>query len=44
VNYLLVAALFLGELAYRRVRFPRYRHASPLQLLRNVRRSGLFER
>jgi uncharacterized membrane protein len=44
VNYLLVAALFLGEVAWRRVRFPHYRHASPLELVRNVRRSGLFER
>lgn len=44
VNYLLVAALFLGELAYRRVRFRNYRHQSPLQLLRNVRRTSLFER
>jgi uncharacterized membrane protein len=44
VNYLLVAVLFLGEVAWRRVRFPHYRHASPLELLRNVRRSGLFER
>ena len=44
VNYLLVAALFLGELAYRRVRFRNYRHQSALQLLRNVRRARLFER
>jgi uncharacterized membrane protein len=44
VNYLLVAALFLGEFVYRRLRFPRYRHQSPLQLLRNVRRTSLFER
>ena len=44
VNYLLVAALFLGELAYRRLRFRNYRHQSPLQLLRNVRRTSLFER
>ena len=44
VNYLLVAALFLGEFAYRRLRFRNYRHQSPLQLLRNVRRTNLFER
>jgi uncharacterized membrane protein len=44
VNYLLVAALFLGEFVYRRVRFRNYRHQSPLQLLRNVRRTSLFER
>jgi len=40
----LVGALFLGEFAYRRVRFRNYRHHSPLQLLRNVRRTKLFER
>jgi len=44
INYLLVGALFLGEFAYRRVRFRNYRHHSPLQLLRNVRRTNLFER
>jgi len=44
VNYVLVVALFLGELAYRRLRFRNYRHQSPLQLLRNVRRTNLFER
>jgi len=44
INYLLVGALFLGEFAYRRVRFRNYRHHSPLQLLRNVRRAKLFER
>jgi uncharacterized membrane protein len=44
VNYLLVAALFLGEFLYRRLRFRSYRHQSPLQLLRNVRRTNLFER
>ncbi len=44
INYLLVGALFLGEFAYRRVRFRNYRHQSPLQLLRNVRRTNLFER
>jgi uncharacterized membrane protein len=43
-NYLLVVALFLGELVYRRLRFRNYRHQSPLQLLRNVRRTSLFER
>ena len=43
-NYLLVAALFLGEFAYRRLRFRNYRHHSPLQLLRNVRGTNLFER
>ena len=44
LNYLLVAALFLGEFVYRRVRFRNYRHHSPLQLLRNVRGTNLFER
>lgn len=44
VNYLLVVALFLGEFVYRRLRFRNYRHHSPLQLLRNVRGTDLFER
>jgi uncharacterized membrane protein len=44
INYLLVGALFLGEFVYRRLRFRNYRHHSPLQLLRNVRRTNLFER
>ena len=44
LNYALVAALFLGEVVYRRVRFRNYRHQSPLQLLRNVRGTKLFER
>ena len=36
-NYLLVALLFVGEWAFRRLRFPQYRHASPLALARLVR-------
>jgi uncharacterized membrane protein len=44
LNYALVAALFLGEYAYRRLRFRAYRHLPPHQLLRNVRRAKLFER
>jgi uncharacterized membrane protein len=44
VNYLLVAGLFAAEYAYRRLRFRNYRHHSPLELLRNVRRASLFER
>ncbi len=44
INYLLVAALFLGEFVYRRLRFRNYRHHSPLQLLRNIRGTNLFER
>jgi uncharacterized membrane protein len=44
VCYLLVAALFAGEYAYRRWRFRHYRHASLPELARNVRRAGLFPR
>lgn len=44
LNYVLVASLFLGEFVYRRLRFRNYRHHSPLQLLRNVRGTNLFER
>jgi uncharacterized membrane protein len=44
LNYLLVALLLLGEFVYRRLRFRSYQHQSPLQLLRNVRRTNLFER
>lgn len=35
-NPLAVAALFLGEYAFRRWRYPHYRHASPLALVRIV--------
>jgi uncharacterized membrane protein len=41
---LLVAALFAGEYAYRRWRFRQYRHASLLELARNVRRAGQHAR
>jgi len=44
VSYLLVAALFAGELAYRRRRFRQYRHATLFELVRNVRNAGLFNR
>jgi uncharacterized membrane protein len=44
VCYLLVAALFTGEYAYRRWRFRQFRHATLLELARNVRRAGLFAR
>jgi uncharacterized membrane protein len=44
VCYLLVAALFVGEYAYRRWRFRQYRHATLPELVRNVRRAGLFAR
>ena len=39
-NYVLVATLFLGEQLYRRLRFTRYDHASPLALLRLMRGGG----
>ena len=41
LSYLLIALLFLGEFAYRRWRYPHYRHAGPWQLLRNIRNRGL---
>jgi uncharacterized membrane protein len=41
ISYLLIALLFLGEIAYRRWRYPHYRHASPWQLLRNILSHGL---
>lgn len=41
VNYALIAALFIGEYLYRRVRFRHYRHASLGALLRNVRSVNL---
>jgi uncharacterized membrane protein len=44
VSYLLVAALFAGEHAYRRRRFRQYRHAGLRELVRNVRGTGLFAR
>ncbi|HET9735740.1 MAG TPA: hypothetical protein VFP62_10740 [Burkholderiales bacterium] len=44
VSYLLVAALFAGEHAYRRRRFRQYRHAGLRELVRNVRGAGLFAR
>jgi uncharacterized membrane protein len=44
VSYALVAALFVGEYLYRRVRFRHYRHASLAALLRNVRSASLFAR
>jgi uncharacterized membrane protein len=40
-SYFLIALLFLGEFAYRRWRYPHYRHASPWQLLRNILNHGL---
>jgi len=44
VSYLLVAALFAGEHVYRRWRYRHLRHATLLELLRNVRSAGLFAR
>jgi uncharacterized membrane protein len=44
VSYLLVAALFAGEHAVRRWRFRHLQHATLLELLRNVRSTGLFAR
>ena len=44
VVYALIAALFVGEHLYRRVRFRHYRHASLAGLLRNVRSANLFAR
>jgi uncharacterized membrane protein len=35
-NYLLVAALFVGEWIYRQRRFAHYRHANPIELIRLV--------
>jgi len=42
--YVLIAALFIGEYAYRRLRFRQYRHATLAGLLRNVRSVNLFAR
>jgi uncharacterized membrane protein len=42
--YVLLAALFIGEYCYRRLRFRHYRHASLAGLLRNVRSVNLFAR
>ena len=44
VDYALIAALFVGEYFYRRVRFRHYRHASLAALLRNVQSVDQFAR
>jgi uncharacterized membrane protein len=44
VAYALVAALFVGKYAYRRLRYRNYRHATLLDLVANVRSAGLFPR
>jgi uncharacterized membrane protein len=41
-SYLLVGALFFGEYVYRRVRFRRYRHDSPLKLASRIRLADLL--
>lgn len=41
---LLVAGLFFGEFAYRRLRFRAYSHQPLLEQLRNMRRANLLER
>ena len=40
INYLLVAALFLGEFAYRRVRYRHHRHAHFAEVVRTIIRAG----
>lgn len=40
VDYVLIGVLFVGEYAYRRVRYRHYRHASLADLVRTVVRSG----
>lgn len=40
VDYVLIGVLFVGEYAYRRVRYRHYRHASLADLVRTVIRSG----
>jgi uncharacterized membrane protein len=42
VSYLLVGVFFLGEQAYRRVRYREYPHASPQEVIRRIRASGVF--
>ena len=42
VNYVLVGMFFVGEYFYRRRRFRQYRHATLIELARNVRRAGLL--
>lgn len=41
VSYLLIGMLLGGEYIYRRWRYPHYRHAGLLTLLRNIRNRGL---
>lgn len=37
LNYVLVALFFVGEYAYRRIRFRHYRHLSPIEVMRRLR-------
>ena len=41
LNYLLLAVLFLGEYVYRVLRFRKYSHASPLQIVLRLARQGV---
>jgi uncharacterized membrane protein len=41
-SYALLGALFLGEFAYRRVRYRNYRHDSPIKLAGRIRLAELF--
>jgi uncharacterized membrane protein len=43
-SYMLVGALFLGEFVYRRMRYRRYRHDSPLKLASRIRLADLLRR
>ena len=40
INYLLVAALFVGEFAYRRLRYRHHRHAHFAEVVRTIARAG----
>lgn len=43
-SYALLGALFLGEFAYRRVRYRHYRHESPMKLAGRIRLAELLRR
>jgi len=40
INYLLVGALFVGEFAYRRLRYRHHRHAHLVEVVRTLARAG----
>jgi uncharacterized membrane protein len=44
VNYVLIALLFFGEYAYRRVRYSQYRHASLLRMIQMLLTAGRARR